>query len=101
MIANIVLIFEIYIYIYDDDDDDDDVVIISPLSMCCLFSFFIHMFFIMYVIIYFYFTLRWLDEFCLKCFRNTGCQNLSSHELSFYKVFQEFVLRLDFIVFNK
>ena len=69
--------------------------------MCYLFSLFIHMFLIMYVILYFYFTLRCLDEFCLKCFRKIGCQNLSCHELSSYKVFQEFVLGLDFIVFNK
>ena len=69
--------------------------------MCCLFSLFIHMFLIMYVILYFYFTLKCLDEFCLKCFRKIGCQNLSCHELSSYKIFQEFVLGLDFIVFNK
>ena len=30
----------------------------------------------MYAILYFCFTLRCLDEFCLKCFRNTGCQSL-------------------------
>ena len=50
---------------------------------------------------YFCFTLRCLDEFCLKCFRKTSCQNLSCHELSSCKVFQEFVLGLDFIVLNK
>ena len=57
--------------------------------------------FFIYAIFYFCFTLRCLDEFCLKCFRKTGCQNLSCHELSSCKVFQEFVLGLDFIVFNK
>ena len=62
------------------------------LSMCCFFSLFIHMFLIMYAIFYFCFTLRCLDESCLKCFRNTGCQNLPCHELSFCKVIQEFVL---------
>ena len=46
--------------------------------------------------LYFYFILRCLDEFCLKCFRKTGCENLSCHELSSCKVFQEFVLGLDF-----
>ena len=71
------------------------------LSMCCFFSLFIHMFLIMYAILYFCFTLRCLDEFCLKCFRNIGCQNLSCYELSSCQVFQEFVLGLDFIVFNK
>ena len=73
----------------------------SPISpCCCFFSLFIHMFLIMYAIFYFYFTLRRFDEFCLKCFRKTGYQNLSCHELASYKVFQEFVLELDFIVFN-
>ena len=73
------------------------------LSMCCLFSLFIHMFlfFFWYAILYFYFILKCLDEFCLKCFRNTSCQNLSCNELSSCKIFQEFVLGLDFIVFNK
>ena len=72
------------------------------LSMCCFFSLFIHMFLILlYAIFYFCFILRCLDEFCLKCFGNTDCQNLSCHELSSCEVFQEFVLGLDFIVFNK
>ena len=45
--------------------------------MCCLFSFFIHMLLIyLYAIYYFYFTQRCIDEFCLKCFKNTGCQSL-------------------------
>ena len=30
----------------------------------------------MYAIFYLCFTLRWHYEFCLKCFRNTGCQSL-------------------------
>ena len=69
-------------------------VFFAYLSMCCFFSLFIHMF--LYVCnLYFYFTLRCLDEFCLKCFRNTGCENLSCHEHSSCKVFQEFVLELD------
>ena len=57
--------------------------------------------FFMYAILYFCFTLRCLDESCLKCFWKIGCQNLSCHELSSCKVFQEFVLELDFIIFNK
>ena len=45
--------------------------------MCCLFSFFIHMLLIyLYAILLFCFTQRCLDEFCLKCFRYTGCQSL-------------------------
>ena len=96
VIANIVFILDIYIF--------DDVVyhIFTYLSMCCFFSPFIHMFLILlYAIFYFCFTLRYLDEFCLKCFRKTSCQNLSCHELSSCKFFQEFMLWLDFIVFNK
>ena len=30
-----------------------------------------------------------------KCFRKTGCENLSCHELSSWKVFQDFMLELD------
>ena len=58
-------------------------------------------FYILITCPYFRFTLRCLDEFCLKCFRKIGCQNLLCHELSSCKVFQDFVLGLDFIVFNK
>ena len=36
-----------------------------------------------------------LDEFLFKCFRKTGCKSLPCHELSFCKVFQEFMLGLD------
>ena len=94
--ANIVFILDIYIYIYD-------VIITFHLSLhvLFLFSLYTQVSYFMYAILYFYFTLRCLDEFCLKYFRNTGCQNLSCHELSSYKVFQEFVLGLDFILFNK
>ena len=45
--------------------------------------------------LYFCLTLRCLDEFRLKCFRKTGYENLSCHELSACKVFQEFMLGLD------
>ena len=60
-----------------------------------------HASYYLYTIYYFCFTLRCRDEFCLKCFRNTGCQSLFCHELSLGNFFQEFVLGLDFIVFNK
>ena len=90
-------IYPWYMYIFDD------VVITFHLSLHALFLFslYTNVFYSLYAIHYFCFTLRCLDEFCLKCFRNTGCQNLSCHELSSCKVFQEFVLGLDFIVFNK
>ena len=57
-----------------------------------LFSLYAYASYILYAIFYFCFTLRCCDEFCLKCFINTGCQSLSCHELSSCKVFQEFVL---------
>ena len=72
------------------------------LFMCCFFfSLYAHTSYILYTIFYFYFTLRCHDTFCLKCFRNTGCQSLSCHELFSCKNFQEFMLGLYFIVFNK
>ena len=43
--------------------------VVSFLSLCTYFLY-------VYAIYYFCFTLRCLDEFCLKCFRNTGCQSL-------------------------
>ena len=44
--------------------------------MCCFFSPFIQCFLYLYAIYYFCFTQKCLDEFCLKCFRNTSCQSL-------------------------
>ena len=74
VIANIILIFDIYIYIYIFDD----VVITFHLSLpvLFLFSLYTHVSYLMYAILYFCFTLRCLDEFCLKCFKNIGCQSL-------------------------
>ena len=74
VIAFIVLIFDIYIYICIYDD----VVIMFYLSLHVLFIFFLYTYvsYMMYAILYFCFTLRCLNEFCLKCFRNTGCQSL-------------------------
>ena len=63
------------------------------LHVLFLFSLYAHDSYMLYAIFYFYFTLRCLDEFCLKCFRNIGCQSLSCHELSSCKFFQEFVLK--------
>ena len=72
------------------------------LSVCCFFfSLYAHASYILYAIFYFCFTLRCRDEFYLKCFKSTRCQSLSCHELSSCKVFQECMLGLDFIVFNK
>ena len=44
-----------------------------PLHVLFLFSLYAHAFYNLYAIYYFCFTLRCLDEFCLKCFKNTGC----------------------------
>ena len=85
------LSFDIYMMMY----------VYSPISPCVVSFLTWYTCFFMYAIFYFYFTLRCLDEFCLKCYRKTGCQDLSCHELSFCKDFQKFMLGLDFIVFNK
>ena len=79
----------------------DDVCYFSPICQCVVSFLSLYTCFSMYAIFYFCFTIRCLNEFCLKCFRKTGCQNLSCHELSSCKVFQEFVLGIDFIEFNK
>ena len=85
-------LWDIYIYIYIYYDDDDDVCLLH-LSLHVLFLFYLYTrVSLLYAIYYFCFTLKCHDEFCLKCFKNTGCQNLPCHELSFCKVFQEFVL---------
>ena len=86
VIANLVFIIDKYIWwgcYYIFSLIAPYVVSFLSLYICFLF---------MYPIFYFCFTLRCFDEFCLKCFKNTGCQNLPCHELSFCKVFQEFVL---------
>ena len=94
-------IYPWYIYIYIYIFDDFVITFYLSLYVLFLFSLYTHVSYLLYAIFYFYFTLRCLDEFCLKCFRNTGCQNLSCLELSSCKVFQEFMLGLDFIVFNR
>ena len=71
------------------------------LHVLFCFSLYEHASYFLFAIFYFCFTLKCHDEFCLKCFRNTGCQSLSYYKLSSCKVFQEFVLGLNFIVFNK
>ena len=46
------------------------------LHVFFLFYLYTHVSYYLYAIYYFYFTQRCLDEFCLKCFRNTGYQSL-------------------------
>ena len=43
--------------------------VVSSLSLCTYFLY-------LYAIYYCCFTQRCLDEFCLKYFKNTGCQSL-------------------------
>ena len=51
--------------------------VLSPIfTYVVFFSLYTHVSYYLYTIYYFCFTLRCLDEFCLKCFRNTGCQSL-------------------------
>ena len=85
MFTYIVLIFDIYIYIYIYDDV---CLLHLPLHVLFLFSLYTHVSYILYAIYYFCFTLRCRDEFCLKCFKNTGCQSLlaiNSHLAKFFK----------------
>ena len=99
MIANLVLILYIYIYIYIEREREREVVIIFfhlSLHVLFLFSLYAHTSYLLYAIFYFCFTLRCLDEFCLKCFRNTGCQSLSCHELSSCKKISRVCVRIRF-----
>ena len=63
----IVLIFFIYV---------DVCFFHLPLHVLFLFSLYTQASYYVYAIYYFCFTERCLDEFCLKCFGNTGCQSL-------------------------
>ena len=58
------------------------------LHVLFIFSLYAHASYYLYAIYYFCFTQRCLDEVCLKCFRNTGCQSLlaiNSHLAKFFK----------------
>ena len=70
------------------------------LHMLFLIYFYTHVSYIIYAILYFCFTLRCLDEFCLKCFRNTSCQSLLAIK-SLLAKFSRVCVRIDFIIFNK
>ena len=47
-----------------------------PFHVLFIFSLYTHASYYLYAIYYFCLTQRFLDEFCVKCFRNTGCQSL-------------------------
>ena len=88
----IVLIFSYILLMY--------VFFHLPFHVLFLFSLYTHASYYLYAIYYFYFTQRYLDEFCLKCFRNTGCQSLLAIN-SLLAMFSRVYVRIDFIVFNK
>ena len=90
MFTYIVHIFDIYIYVcvcvlmyFFLLPTFTCVVSFPSLYICFLF---------LYAIYYFCFTQRCLDKFCLKCFRNTGCQSLLDINSLLAKFFQVFVL---------
>ena len=62
-----------------------------PYMCCFVFFFFLSLctyFLYLYAIYYFCFTQRCLDEFCLKCFRNIGCQSLLAINSLLAKIFK-------------
>ena len=83
-------IFDKYIYIYIYIYIYDDVCFLHlPLPVLFLFSLYTHIS-LLYAIFYFCFTLRCLDEFCLKYFGNTGCQSLLAINFLLTKFFKSF-----------
>ena len=81
MFTYVVLIFDIYLYA-------NVCLLHLPLHVLFLFSLYTHVSYILYVIYYFCFTQRCIDEFCLKCFRNTGSQSLHALNSIFAKFFK-------------
>ena len=68
-------------------------VIHLSLHVLFLFSLYAHDSYILYAILFSFFffscfTLRCHDEFCLKCFKNTGCQSLLAMNSLFAKFFK-------------
>ena len=76
----IVLIFSYILLMY---------FFLSP-TLSCVVSFFLytHASYYLYAIYYFCFTQRCLDEFCLKCFKNIGCQSLLAINSLLAKIFK-------------
>ena len=67
---------------------DDVRLLLLPLQVLFLFYLYAHASYILYAIYYFCFTQRCLDEFCLKCFRNTSCQSLLAINFLLAKFFK-------------
>ena len=76
----IVLIFFIYVNVCSS--------FTYPLHVLFLFSLYTHASYYVYAIYYFCFTQKCLDEFCLKCFKNTGCQSLLAINFLLAKFFK-------------
>ena len=78
-------LFDIYLFLYLRSCDHywHTLYLFSLYVDVCFFHLSLHVLFLLflythdsyylYAIYYFCFTQRCLDEFCLKCFRNTGC----------------------------
>ena len=81
MFTYVVLIFDIYLYA-------NVCLLHLPLHVLFLFSLYTHVSYILYVIYYFCFTQRCIDEFCLKCFRNTSCYSLLAINFLLAKFFK-------------
>ena len=77
-----------YIYIYM-------MYVVLHVSLYVLFLFFLYTHVSLCMQSLFLFHIWCLDEFLFKCFRKAGCESLSCHELSSYKIFQEFMLGLN------
>ena len=82
----IMLIFDIYIYIW--------CMFSSPTSPCIVSFLSLYTCFFMYAIFIFVsYMMPWWVLF--ECYRKTGCESLSCRELFSRKVFQEFVAGID------
>ena len=82
----IVLIFDIYVYIW--------CMLSSPIFTCAISFLFVYICFFMYAIfISVSHMMPWWVLF--KCFKKTGYESLFCHELSSCKVFQGFVVGID------
>ena len=91
ILTYIVLIFVLYISMY----------VLSPIPPCVVsFHLYTHVSYIMYAIYYLCFTIRYLDEFCLKCFEIQVVKVYLPLTL-FMQSFSRVCVRIDFIVFNK
>ena len=58
------------------------------LHVLFLFSLYTHVSYLLYAILYFYFTLRCLNEFCLDCFKKKICQSLLAINSLLAKIFK-------------